>query len=89
MLLYVYHMATDEGNIIRLKKTTLHSVSILINKSTYQDYQPREKDLYLRDTELKGFYIRIRPNGNRTYNVGARLNGIGKRIYITLSLIHI
>ena len=84
MLLYVYHMATEEGNIIRLKKSTLHSVSILIKKSTYQDYEPREKDLYLRDTELKGFYIRIRPNGNRTYNVGARLNGIGKRIYITI-----
>ena len=77
-------MATEEGNIIRLKKSTLHSVSILIKKSTYQDYEPREKDLYLRDTELKGFYIRIRPNGNRTYNVGARLNGIGKRIYITI-----
>ena len=40
----------------------------------------RKKEYFIRDTKLKGFYVRVKPSGHRAYGVNARLNGTGKFI---------
>ncbi|SVC50348.1 uncharacterized protein METZ01_LOCUS303202, partial [marine metagenome] len=75
---------TKPGKVVNLRKTSPYSIKASINKSTYQKYEPRRKDLYIRDTKLIGFYIRIRPHGKKTYNCEAKLNGIGKKVTVSI-----
>jgi len=75
---------TKPGEVVNLRKTSPYSIKASINKSTYQKYEPRRKDLYIRDTKLIGFYIRIRPHGKKTYNCEAKLNGIGKKVTVSI-----
>ena len=80
-----YHMVTKEtqpSNVIKIKTS---SIALQINKSTWKKHSPRQNtDLYIRDTKLTGYYIRIRPNGKKTYNCSARLGGVGSKKYITI-----
>ena len=83
----VHHMVTKNGTsntVISLHKESPYSLKFSIKKSTYQDYEPRDKDFYIRDNKLIGFYIRIRPNGNATYNCEAKLSGIGKKVNMSI-----
>lgn len=45
----------------------------VINKS-----KPRDKEWFIKDTELKGFQVKILPSGQAVYQVEARLGGTGK-----------
>ena len=74
----------NSRNVISIKKGALNSIKLLIKRTTHSDHKPRNKDLYLRDERLIGYYIRIRPNGRKTYNCEAKLNGIGKKVSITI-----
>ena len=75
---------TKSDKVVNLRKTSPYSIKASINKSKYQKYEPRKKDLYIRDTKLIGFYIRIRPHGKKTYNCEAKLNGIGKKVTVSI-----
>lgn len=50
---------------------TLKSVSAFLKALPDE----RRKEFYLRDTNLRGFHLRVRPNGKATYNLQARLHG--------------
>ena len=68
---------TNTNNVIKLRKSP-NSISVDINNSTAKDFKPRANDTYLRDKTLSGFYIKVRPNGKKTYCVQARPFGIKK-----------
>lgn len=83
----VHHMVTKKDKsrkVITLHKQSPYSIKVLIKKSTHLNYQPKDKDFYIRDNKLIGFYIRIRTNGNSTYCCEAKLKGIGKKVAITI-----
>ena len=66
-------------------KLRTSSTSIRINKSTWEKHSPRiKRDFYVRDTKLEGYYIRIRPNGKKTYCIQTNLGGVGRKIGITV-----
>ena len=52
-----------------------------LTASTYKKYKPRAKAIYIRCTEISGFYIRVLPSGLKTYMVNGRLKGSGKQKY--------
>lgn len=77
-------MVTNLDN--NIKKLRTSSVSIKINKSTWKKHSPRiKRDFYVRDTKLEGYYIRIRPNGKKTYCIQSRLGGIGRKVSIVIA----
>tara|TARA_R110002050_G_scaffold167226_1_gene297880 strand:+ start:478 stop:1833 length:1356 start_codon:yes stop_codon:yes gene_type:complete len=77
-------MVTNFDN--NVKKLRTSSVSIKINKSTWEKHSPRiKRDFYVRDTKLEGYYIRIRPNGKKTYCIQSRLGGIGRKVSIVIA----
>jgi integrase len=69
---------TAKTNVKKLGATTVNEV---LSAKTYKKHKPRAKTINIRCTELKGFYIRILPSGNKTYMVNARLGGSGKQKY--------
>lgn len=76
-------MVTKTDSNVRKLRTS--STRIQINKSTWAKHKPRQlRDFFIRDTKLGGYYIRIRPNGKKTYNVQARLGGSGRKVNITI-----
>ena len=42
--------------------------------------QPRQKEYFVRDTELRGFFLRVRPSGVKSYGVLSRLGRKGNKI---------
>jgi len=78
-------MVTNEPKSNNVKKLRTSSISIQINKSTWEKHKPRQsRDFYVRDTKLGGYYIRIRPNGKKTYNCSSRLGGVGRKVFLTI-----
>jgi integrase len=78
-------MVTKQPKSSNVKKLRTSSISIQINKSTWEKHKPRQsRDFYIRDTKLEGYYIRIRPNGKKTYNCYARLGGVGRKVFLTI-----
>jgi len=69
---------TAKTNVKKLGATTIKEV---LTAKTYKKHKPRAKTINIRCTELKGFYIRVLPSGNKTYMVNARLGGSGKQKY--------
>ena len=75
-------VTNQQPNVTKLRTSTK---SIKINKSTWAKNEPRvSRDFYIRDTKLEGYYIRIRPNGKKTYNCYSYLGGVGKKVSISL-----
>ena len=50
----------------------------VINSTTASKLKDKNKDYYFRDTNLKGFFIRVRDGGTKTYGVRVRELGVGK-----------
>ena len=42
--------------------------------------QPRQKEYFVRDAELRGFFLRVRPSGVKSYGVLSRLGRKGNKI---------
>ena len=77
-------MATKStSNVIQLK-TKPSSIYLAINNNTAKKFRARQKDFYLRDKQLKGFYIRVRDNGKKTYAVEAKRFGNGRKQSFTI-----
>jgi len=70
-----------DSKVARLRTS---SITIKINKSTWSKHKPRTRDFFIRDSKLAGYYIRIRPNGKKTYCVQARLGGSGRKLGLTI-----
>ena len=87
MLGKLARVTKEQPNPTKLRTS---STSIRINKSTWEKHSPRiKRDFYVRDTKLEGYYIRIRPNGKKTYCIQTKLGGVGRpyKIYKTLIVI--
>ena len=68
----------DSENLVAFKPptTTYHRLSAeIVAKS-----QPRQKEYFVRDTELRGFFLRVRPSGVKSYGVLSRLGRKGNKI---------
>ena len=59
------------------KLTGNRTENIKITSATGKNAKVRDKEYYIRDSELSGFYIRVNPKSKPSYGVGARLNGSG------------
>lgn len=72
----------NKNNVLTLRT---HSTSISITKNTWKKHKPRVRsDYYVRDTKLVGYYIRIKPNGKKTYVCQSRLGGTGRKVSISI-----
>ena len=68
----------DSENIVALKpaQTAYHRLSAAIVAKSL----PRQKEYFVRDTELRGFVLRVRPSGVKSYGVLSRLGRKGNKI---------
>jgi integrase len=41
---------------------------------------PRQKEYFIRDNQLRGFYVRVKPSGAKTYGIQARKNRTGSPV---------
>ena len=76
------------SNVIQLKASR-SSLYVNINNNTAKKFKARQKDFYLRDNNLKGFYIRVRPNGKKSYAVEAKRFGNGRKQSYTIGDINL
>ena len=68
----------DSENLVAFKPptTAYHRLSAeIVAKS-----QPRQKEYFVRDAELRGFFLRVRPSGVKSYGVLSRLGRKGNKI---------
>ena len=42
--------------------------------------EPRQKEYFIRDTEIKGFYLRVLPSGVKSYGISGRFNRTNKKV---------
>lgn len=71
-------MANEKLVKLRLSNTE-HQ---LLTKAVVSKARGRKKEYFIRDTELKGFWLRVLPSGTKTYGIHARFNrkgGVFKR----------
>ena len=68
----------DSENIVAFKpaQTAYHRLSAAIVAKSL----PRQKEYFVRDTELRGFFLRVRPSGHKSYGVLSRLGRKGNKI---------
>lgn len=68
----------DSENIVAFKpaQTAYHRLSAAIVAKSL----PRQKEYFVRDTELRGFFLRVRPSGVKSYGVLSRLGRKGNKI---------
>jgi integrase len=68
----------DSENLIAFKppQTAYHRLSAAIVAKS----MPRQKEYFVRDTELRGFFLRVRPSGVKSYGVLSRLGRKGNKI---------
>ena len=66
------------------KKKISYNFELSLNKSSYKKLSPKDKDYFVRDKKLEGFWIRCYPSGKTSYGCYARKGGIGKQIPITI-----
>jgi integrase len=61
-----------------------HNPSAPLTQRIVDDAQPRLKPYFIRDAELKGFGVRINPQGSKSYIAEARIGGTGRPIRWTI-----
>ena len=68
----------DSENLVAFKAptTAYHRLSAQIVAKS----QPRQKEYFVRDAELRGFFLRVRPSGVKSYGVLSRLGRKGNKI---------
>ena len=54
------------------------SKSIRITNATLRSLRAKDKDYFIRDSQLRGFHIKVPPSGRAVYQVEARMSGVGK-----------
>ena len=57
-------------------------MAIKLTKRNVDTAQPGEQDVYLFDTDLTGFGLKVTPTGRKVYLVQYRINGAKKRVMI-------
>lgn len=67
-----------------VKKKISYNLELSLNKSSYKKLSPKDKDYFVRDKKLEGFWIRCYPSGKTSYGCYARKGGVGKQIPITI-----
>ena len=69
-------MAEYEPNVVKLKKTRneFHKLT----QRNVSKFRPRKDSWHVRDTELKGFWLKIAPTGRRTYGVHGKIGSSRK-----------
>jgi integrase len=70
------HMKTENLIDLKLSSTEYERLTHAI----VSDARPRQKEYFIRDTELKGFFLRVLPSGVKTYGVSSRLARRGNKI---------
>jgi integrase len=73
---------TAKPNVTKLP-VPARNPKVLITNKTAKSYRPRQKEYYIRDTKLQGFYIRVPTQSRKTYCATARLRG--KKTLVTIS----
>jgi len=73
---------TTTSNVTKLRKT--RNVYEDITSKTAEQYKPRQHGFYIRDKKLAGFWIRIEPNGRKSYGCYGRLFGLGDQARVTI-----
>lgn len=66
------------------KKKISYNLELSLNKSSYKKLSPKDKDYFVRDKKLEGFWIRCYPSGKTSYGCYARKGGVGRQIPITI-----
>jgi integrase len=66
------------------KKKISYNFELSLNKSSYKKLSPKDKDYFVRDKKLEGFWIRCYPSGKTSYGCYARKGGVGRQIPITI-----
>ena len=67
----------DSENLVAFKPpTTAHP---LFSAEIVAKSQPRQKEYFVRDAELRGFFFRVRPSGVKSYGVLIRLGRKGNK----------
>ena len=69
-------MSEKSNKVIKLNRS-FNRVGV-INSTTASKLKDKNKDYYFRDTNLKGFFIRVRDGGTKTYGVRVRELGVGR-----------
>ena len=50
----------------------------LLTQEVVSRAKARKSEYFIRDTDLKGFWLRVQPSGTKTYGIHARYNRQGK-----------
>jgi len=69
-------MVDKETN--KITKLRTQSKFITINKASYKALKPRNKEYFVRDKKLRGFFIKVYPSGRCSYGAESRLAGVGR-----------
>jgi integrase len=72
----------DSSNVTKLRRS--HNVYEHITSKIADKYNPKSWAFYIRDTQLVGFWIRVEPNGRKSYGCYGRLFGVGNQARVTI-----
>lgn len=71
-----------------LKLPRAKNQPINLTQKNVNSAHPRLEEYFLRDSKLKGFNLRIKPTGAKSYGVSSRLQGTGKPIQRIIGSTH-
>ncbi len=63
-------------NVVALKRKKSETASL--TQRLVDSCAARQSEYFIRDPALKGFFLRVKPSGIKSYGVQARLSGKGR-----------